>query len=290
MATSAVREAPNGRDFLKQVAEELDLNVSLISGQEEARRIYLGVLSGMEFNNESQVIIDIGGGSTELILGDSSEPRCLTSTKIGAVRLTGQFVKTDPISREEFAYLQAYIRISLERPIDELRSQFYAGEPLRLIGTAGTIETLAAINAREKLGTVPSPLAGYQLSLKDLRDLVNRFRKLSYSERLAIPGMSDKRAEIILAGSLILQEAMTLLGIESLTVCDRSLREGVIVDWMLAHGLIENRLRYQGSIRQRSILQMANKYQVNLKQSEKTAAFALNFIVISCPVERPRFL
>ena len=277
VATSAVREAPNGRDFLKQVAEELDLNVSLISGQEEARRIYLGVLSGMEFNNESQVIIDIGGGSTELILGDSSEPRCLTSTKIGAVRLTGQFVKTDPISREEFAYLQAYIRISLERPIDELRSQFHAGEPLRLIGTAGTIETLAAINAREKLGTVPSPLAGYQLSLKDLRDLVNRFRKLSYSERLAIPGMSDKRAEIILAGSLILQEAMTLLGIESLTVCDRSLREGVIVDWMLGHGLIENRLRYQGSIRQRSILHMANKYQVNLEQSERTAAFALNF-------------
>ncbi|MEG4086219.1 Ppx/GppA phosphatase family protein [Microcoleus sp. POL10_C6] len=276
VATSAVREAPNGRDFLQQVAEELDLNVSLISGQEEARRIYLGVLSGMEFNNQSQVIIDIGGGSTELILGDSSEPRCLTSTKIGAVRLTGQFVKTDPISKEEFAYLQAYIRISLERPIDELRSQFHAGEPLRLIGTAGTIETLATINAREKLGTVPSPLAGYQLTLKDLRDLVNRFRKLSYAERLAIPGMSDKRAEIILAGALILQEAMILLGIESLTVCDRSLREGVIVDWMLAHGLIENRLRYQGSIRQRSILHMANKYQVNLEQSERTAAFTLN--------------
>lgn len=276
VATSAVREAPNGRDFLKQVADELDLYVSLISGQEEARRIYLGVLSGMEFNNQSQVIIDIGGGSTELILGDSAEPRCLTSTKIGAVRLTGEFVKTDPISREEFAYLQAYIRIALERPIDELRAQFNGDETLRLIGTAGTIETLAAINAREKLGTVPSPLAGYQLSLKDLRDLVNRFRKLSYAERLAIPGMSDKRAEIILAGALILQEAMTLLGMEFLTVCDRSLREGVIVDWMLSHGLIENRLRYQGSIRQRSILHMAQKYQVNLEYSERTAEFALN--------------
>ncbi|MBE9094632.1 Ppx/GppA phosphatase family protein [Tychonema sp. LEGE 07203] len=275
VATSAVREAPNGRDFLKRVADELDLNVSLISGQEEARRIYLGVLSGMEFNNQSQVIIDIGGGSTELILGDSSEQRCLTSTKIGAVRLTKEFVKTDPISREEFAYLQAYIRVSLERPIDELRSYFQAGETLRLIGTAGTIETLASINARENLGSVPSPLTGYELSLKDLRDLVNRFRKLSYSERLAIPGMSDKRAEIILVGALILQEAMTLLGMESLTVCDRSLREGVIVDWMLSRGLIESRLRYQGSIRQRSIGLMADKYQVNSEQSEITAAFAL---------------
>ncbi|MCU0541183.1 MAG: Ppx/GppA family phosphatase [Oscillatoriaceae cyanobacterium Prado104] len=276
VATSAVREAPNGREFLKQVADELDLNVSLISGHEEARRIYLGVLSGMEFNSQPQVIIDIGGGSTELILGDALEPRCLTSTKIGAVRLTGEFVKTDPISRDEFAYLQAYIRIALERPIEELRSHFKPGESLRLIGTAGTIETLAAINAREKLGTVPNPLNGYQLSLRDLRDLVNRFRKLSYAERLAIPGMSDKRSEIILAGALILQEAMILLGMESLTVCDRSLREGVIVDWMLTHGLIENRLRYQSSIRQRCIHHMADKYDVNLEHSERIASFALN--------------
>ena len=88
-----------GAIFSNEVAEELDLNVSLISGQEEARRIYLGVLSAMEFNNQSQVIIDIGGGSTELILGDSLEPRCLTSTKIGAVRLTGEFVKSDPINQ-----------------------------------------------------------------------------------------------------------------------------------------------------------------------------------------------
>ncbi|MGE5660326.1 MAG: HD domain-containing protein [Actinomycetota bacterium] len=275
VATSAVREAPNGREFIKQVADELDLNVSLISGQEEARRIYLGVLSGMEFNNQPHIIVDIGGGSTELILGDSLEPRTLSSTKIGAVRLTGELVKSDPINRDEFAYLQAYIRIMLERPVDDLLAHLKPGESPRLVGTAGTIETLATINAREKLGVVPNPLTGYQLSLKDLRDMVNRFRKLSYGERMAIPGMSDKRAEIILAGALILQEAMSLLGIESLTVCDRSLREGVIVDWMLAHNLIENRLRYQSSIRQRNTLKIAQKYDVNGEHSERVAAFAL---------------
>lgn len=275
VATSAVREAPNGREFIKQVADELDLNVSLISGQEEARRIYLGVLSGMEFNNQPHIIVDIGGGSTELILGDSLEPRTLSSTKIGAVRLTGELVKSDPINRDEFAYLQAYIRIMLERPVDDLLAHLKPGESPRLVGTAGTIETLATINAREKLGVVPNPLTGYQLSLKDLRDMVNRFRKLSYGERMAIPGMSDKRAEIILAGALILQEAMSLLGIESLTLCDRSLREGVIVDWMLAHNLIENRLRYQSSIRQRNTLKIAQKYDVNGEHSERVAAFAL---------------
>ena len=276
VATSAVREAPNGRDFLQRVADELGLEVSLISGHEEARRIYLGVISAMEFNHQPHVIIDIGGGSTELILGTTAEPQFLSSTKVGAVRLTGELVKTDPISKTEFLYLQAYIRIMLERPVEELRLCLSDGEVLRLVGTSGTIETLANIHARETLGTVPNPLTGYELSLSAIRELVNRFRKLSYTERLAIPGMSDKRAEIILAGALILQEAMTLLNLDSLMVCERSLREGVIVDWMLSHGLIENRLRYGSSIRQRSVLKIARKYHVHLDSSERIAAFALN--------------
>lgn len=276
VATSAVRESPNGREFLQQVQTEIGLSVDLISGQEEARRIYLGVLSGMEFNSHPHAIIDIGGGSTELILGDSHEPRSLSSTKVGAVRLTTEFVTTDPISNAEFQYLQAYVRGMLERPTEELLAHLKPNESLRLVGTSGTIETLAVIHAREKLGIVPSPLTGYQVSLKDLREIVNRLRKLSYAERAAIPGMSDRRSEIIVAGLVILQEAMTFLGAESLTICERSLREGVIVDWMLTHGLIEDRLRYQGSVRQRSVIRTAQKYQVKLEHSDRVAAFALS--------------
>ncbi len=276
VATSAVRESPNGRDFLHRVYTELGLSVDLISGQEEARRIYLGVLSGMEFHNQPQMIIDIGGGSTELILGDSHEPRTLTSTKVGAVRLTSELITTDPISNIEFQYLQAYARGMLERAVDEVLANIQFGESPRLIGTSGTIETLATIHARENLGSVPSTLNGYQFSLDDLREWVNRLRKLTHSERAAISGMPDKRAEVILAGAVILQEAMTLLGAESITTCERSLREGVIVDWMLAHGLIEDRLRYQGSVRQRSILKHANKYQIKLEHSDRVALFALS--------------
>ncbi|MEA5507267.1 Ppx/GppA phosphatase family protein [Halotia wernerae UHCC 0503] len=276
VATSAVRESPNGRDFLHRVDTELDLSVDLISGQEEARRIYLGVLSGMEFHNQPQMIIDIGGGSTELILGDCHEPRTLTSTKVGAVRLTSELITTDPISNIEFQYLQAYARGMLERAVDEVLVNIQFGESPRLIGTSGTIETLAMIHARENLGSVPSTLNGYQFSLQDLREWVNRLRKLNHSERAAISGMPDKRAEVILAGAVILQEAMTLLGAESITACGRSLREGVIVDWMLAHGLIEDRLRYQGSVRQRSILKHANKYHIKLEHSDRVALFALS--------------
>lgn len=276
VATSAVREAPNGRDFLKQIEAEIGLRVDLISGQEEARRIYLGVLSGMEFNNLPHIIIDIGGGSTELILGDSHEPRSLSSTKIGAVRLTAQFVSTDPISNAEYISLQAYVRGMLERSVEELREHLNPGEFPRLVGTAGTIETLAIIIAREKLGMVPTPLNGYQFSLKDLRELVLRLRKMNYAERAAIPGMSDRRSEIIVAGAVILQEAMTLLSIDAIAICERSLREGVIVDWMLTHGLIEDRLRYQSSVRQRSVIKSAQKYQVKLEYSQRVAEFALS--------------
>jgi exopolyphosphatase / guanosine-5'-triphosphate,3'-diphosphate pyrophosphatase len=276
VATSAVREAPNGQDFLQQVEAELGLWVNLISGVEEARRIYLGVLSGMNLHNRPHVVIDIGGGSTELILGDGQEPRSLSSTKVGAVRLTSEFITTDPISEAEFISLQAYIRGMLERSIEDVNAQLQPGERPRMVGTSGTIEALAILHAREKFGTVPTPLNGYEFSLKDLRDWVNRLRKLAFADRLTLPGMSERRAEIILAGAVILQEAMTLLGLESVTICERSLREGVVVDWMLAHGLIEDRLRYQSSVRQRSILKNAQKYQVNLEHGEKVAELALS--------------
>ncbi|QEI43448.1 Exopolyphosphatase [Dolichospermum sp. UHCC 0315A] len=276
VATSAVRESPNGQEFLQQIETEVGLSVDLISGPEEARRIYLGVLSGMEFNNKPHIIIDIGGGSTELILGDSEEPRSLTSTKIGAVRLTGELVNSDPISETEFKYLQAYARGMLERSVEEVQGKLKIGDSPQLIGTSGTIETIATIHAREKLGLVPSTLNGYRFSLQDLRTWVNRLRKMTNVERAAIAGMPEKRSEVILSGAVILQEAMTLLGVQSVTVCERSLREGVIVDWMLTHGFIDNRLRFQSSIRERSVLKTAKKYQTNLEHSERVTAFAVN--------------
>ncbi len=276
VATSAVREATNGQEFLQRIESELGLWVNLISGVEEARRIYLGVLSGLEFNSQPHVVVDIGGGSTELILGDGHDPRSLSSTKIGAVRLTNEYVTTDPINHAQYQALQSYIRGMLERPIDELKSHLRPGEFPKLVGTSGTIETLAALHAREHLGVVPTPLQGYSFRLADLREMVTRFRRLSCAERTQLPGMNDRRAEIILAGALILQEIMTLLGIEWITICERSLREGVVVDWMLTHGLIEDRLRYQSSVRQRSVLKTAQKYRVNLQHSEKVAELALS--------------
>ncbi len=275
VATSATREANNGDEFLARIESEVGLNVDLISGQEEARRIYLGVLSGMDFQNQPHIIIDIGGGSTEIILADSQEPRFLSSTKIGAVRLTRDFISSDPISPTEYVALRAYAKGMLERPIDELRHYLKQGENVKLVGTSGTVETLAILNALSQQREIPNPLHGYQLTRKEIREWVKRFTLLSYEQRFALPGMSDKRAEIILAGAVILLEAMNMLNLEAITICERALREGMIVDWMLTHGLIENRLRFQGEIRSRSVLKIAHKYQVDLAYSERVARFSL---------------
>lgn len=276
VATSAVREAKNGREFLEEVKATLGLEIDLISGPEEARRIYLGVLSGMAFDGKPHIIVDIGGGSTELILGSGMEPQSLTSTKIGAVRLTAEFVTTDPISADEVHYLQAYIRGMLERPTDELRSHTTPATPPQLIATSGTAEAIATLITHQKQGIEPERLSGCSITLSELQHLLNHLRRLNYEQRALLPGLNERRAEIIVAGALILQETMLLLGLNQFTVCERALREGLIVDWMLTHGLIEDRLRYQSSVRQRSVLNAAQKFQVNLPYGQRIATFALS--------------
>jgi exopolyphosphatase / guanosine-5'-triphosphate,3'-diphosphate pyrophosphatase len=274
-ATSAVREAPNGDEFVQRVAKKLNLTIDIIAGKEEARRIYLGVLSGMEFEGKPHVIIDIGGGSTELILGDGKKARSLSSTKVGAVRLSELFVKHDPISKGEFLQMRAYVRGMLEKPIDNLRSHLKPGEVPQLIGTSGTIESLLKVSAYDALGACPTSLRGYELRIEQLRELVQRFTRLTYGERGQIPGMNERRAEIILSGAVVLLEAMELLKLDSLKTCERSLREGMIVDWMLKYGLIEDRLKYQGSVRERAVMHLAQRYHVNLDSAKRIAQFSL---------------
>ena len=275
VATSATREATNGHHFLRQIKTEVGISVDLISGQEEARRIYLGVFSGMDFGGKVHSVIDIGGGSTELLLADNQDIRFLSSTKVGAVRLTQDLISTDPISEKELIRLQAYVRGMLERPVEEFQRYLEAGEKPLLVGTSGTIETLALIHAIKTQGSEPSPLSGYQMSRQDLSQILEQLIDMDYDERASFPGMSDRRAEIIVAGAMILVEAMTMLEIDSITICERALREGVIVDWMLQKGYIENRLAYQAEVRPRNIYKIAYKYQVDLPYVERVANFAL---------------
>jgi exopolyphosphatase/guanosine-5'-triphosphate,3'-diphosphate pyrophosphatase len=273
VATSAVREAPNGQEFIDTIQQTVGLQVSLISGQEEARRIYLGVLSAMELKEQNHVIIDIGGGSTELILGNGHEPEFLSSTKVGAVRLTDLFLVRDPPTLREIDHLQGYVRGMMERSTEEIL-RLLAGEEVRLIGTSGTVEAIASLIAREKTGAVPNPLQGYEITVGEVQEMAQKLQRMTLAQRSEL--LRSRRAEIIVAGAIILAETMAQLGAKRLVVCQRALREGVIVDWMLRHGLIEDRLRFQASVRERSIHKLSQKYQIHTTSAKCIARHAMS--------------
>lgn len=273
VATSASREAPNGQEFIDRIAQTTGIQVDLISGQEEARLIYLGVLSAMELNHHPHLIMDIGGGSTELVLGDGHAPYYLSSSKVGAVRLTEMFVKSDPIAEGDFRQLQSYIQGVIERPVEELRAMLKGCVP-PLIGCSGTIEAVMSLFAKETTGIIPNPLQGYRIGFEAVAGMVQLLKRSNLAERILL--VKEKRAEIILAGALILQEVMRALDLTHVTYCQAALREGLIVDWMIRHGLIQDRWRYQSSVRERSVLKLAHKYQVNLSYSKQVAYLALS--------------
>jgi exopolyphosphatase/guanosine-5'-triphosphate,3'-diphosphate pyrophosphatase len=144
------------------------------------------------------------------------------------------------------------------------------------VGTSGTAESLAVLTAIEKLGSVPARMNGYTMTMAELERCTQKLRRMSFSERLKLPEISSRRAEIIVPGAVILQEAMRMLGVDRITICEHALREGLVVDWMLTHGLIEDRMQYQQSVRERSVMKAAHKYRVDSPHSELVAKFALD--------------
>ena len=273
-ATSAVREASNGKDLIGLIKTELDLNVDLISGLEEARLIYLGVLSGISFDNTPHIVIDIGGGSTELILADGNDARALTSTKIGAVRLQRDFVNEEPLSSQSRDFLSAYIHGSLQQAVEKILSRINSNESPLLVGTSGTIMALGTLISSEEFNR-NIKLQGYRFSKEKLDSLIDILIEMTPEQRKKLTNLNERRSEIIIPGALILQTSMRLLGINNLMLSERALREGLIVDWMIRHGYLENRFSYQKTIRKRTVIHQVERFAVNRMRAELVAKNAL---------------
>ena len=274
-ATSAVREAPNGRDFLQTILDDLGMEVDLVSGPEEARLIYLGVLSGMPFGDRPHLLLDIGGGSTELILADGRDARALTSTRVGAVRLQRDFVRDDPMPPQRRSFLQAFIQGSLEPAVDKVRRRIKPGETPVLVATSGTAMAIGSLAASEE-ERPPRKLHGYRVTRQRLNKVVDRLITMTPAQRRELAPINDRRAEIIVPGALILQTTMKMLGVEDFVLSERALREGLIVDWMLRQGLLEDRFSFQSSIRQRTVLHQVQRFAVNQSRAERVASHALS--------------
>ncbi|WP_114988298.1 Ppx/GppA phosphatase family protein [Synechococcus sp. N19] len=274
-ATSAVREAPNGRDFLQTILDDLGMEVDLVSGPEEARLIYLGVLSGMPFGDRPHLLLDIGGGSTELILADGRDARALTSTRVGAVRLQRDFVRDDPMPPQRRSFLKAFIQGSLEPAVDKVRRRIKPGETPVLVATSGTAMAIGSLAASEE-ERPPRKLHGYRVTRQRLDNVVDRLITMTPAQRRELAPINDRRAEIIVPGALILQTTMKMLGVEEFVLSERALREGLIVDWMLRQGLLEDRFSFQSSIRQRTVLHQVQRFAVNQSRAERVASHALS--------------
>ena len=275
-ATSAVREAPNGKIFIAEIKKKIGLDVELISGAEEARLIYLGVLSGMQFGNKPHLVLDIGGGSTELILADSSEARALTSTKIGAVRLQREFIKKDPISSQNELFLRSFIRGSMESAIDKVSKRIEAGEIPVLVATSGTAMAIGSLLSNKE-NHMQSKLQGYKITKNNLDIIVSQLIKMTPSERSQLSSLSERRSEIIVPGALILQTIMDMVDVNEIILSERALREGLVVDWMCRNNYLKDQLSFQGSIRERTVIHQAKRFGVNSKRSKSVSEFALTF-------------
>jgi len=229
VATSASREAANQQVFLRKLRREAEIDVRVISGREEARLIYLGVASGVNLGDRRALFIDIGGGSTEVIVGSQDQHEFLDSLKLGAIRLTTLFLPpetTSTVSPKQYQRVQQHVRTTAVRTLQQLRT-------LKIdlaIGSSGTIMNLAEIASR-LLYKRPAR-KDEVLKLDDLQQIVPRLCAAPLEERRKIPGINPERADIIIGGAAILQTLMEELRVPEIRVSERGLREGMPVDYL----------------------------------------------------------
>ncbi|MDB5098972.1 MAG: ppx [Cyanobacteria bacterium RYN_339] len=268
VATSAIREARNGDAFLERAEREAGVPINLISGAEEARLIYLGVASSFNFAGRKVAIVDIGGGSTELIVGTATELLLNRSVKLGAVHLTAQYHDHDPISADGYQEMLLDIHHGLQPVTAEMRRIGFDV----LVGTSGTIENLAAIDAARQ-GAECKP--GYEMSYAHVREMERSLRGMSYEERLDVRGMSPRRADIVVAGARVLRTVMDQLDVESVQLCDRALREGVVLDLLYREGILADVDHAHDQVRSKSIREVGARYRCDLVHGERVAKLAL---------------
>ena len=227
IATHPLREARNGAEFATKLSTKVGIPVEIVSGQEEARLVSLGVRAGLAVNDRASLIVDVGGGSAEIVLCQWDEVRFATSLKLGAVRLTQKFLCSDPFSESELKSLEEYIVSRLEPVCFELKR---FGFDLA-VGSSGTIKALKALAIGIHGGNNPTSYHGTVLTREELFQVTSLLcRNRSAQERKMLPMMDAKRADIIVAGAMVFKVLAELVGISSFTLSTTALREGILVD------------------------------------------------------------
>ena len=235
VATAAVRGALNSAEFIERASAEAAIQVELISGEAEAELVYLGVRHGGQARDDRLLCVDVGGGSTEVVLGSADQVMVRASAAVGAVAICAGHLGSPPVCRANLAGTRAHIAAAI-RPVAGRFSQHNWN---RAIATSGTIQRLARmINARGKGGRNQG-IDGLIITAQDIDRIVDQLVGCaSLAEVLALPGMDPQRADILLGGALIFQELGRAMAIDRWTVSKAGLRMGIVADVLRRRGLL----------------------------------------------------
>jgi exopolyphosphatase/guanosine-5'-triphosphate,3'-diphosphate pyrophosphatase len=271
VATSAIREAENGRVFIQRARDEAGVEVDVISGVEEARLIHLGVLQAVPVYDRRHLVVDIGGGSTEIVIGEGDTTLLSRSLKLGAIRLTRRFFKSDPLHPGAVDACRRYVSTLLVTPSKEAQ-QF----PFEVaVGSSGTIESIAAMAAAARDdGPPPRTFNNFAFRRKELKRVMKALVEAPTVEaRREIPGLDPTRSDIVLAGAIILEQTMRAFDFDELIVSDYALREGVLLDALeRRRGSARHHLH---DVRRRSVMHLVELCDEDPTHSIRSAELAL---------------
>ena len=267
VATSATREALNRQEFIGRARTEAGVEIAVISGMEEARLIHLGVLQAVPVYDRDVLVIDIGGGSTELIVGSGGKMRAARSLKLGAIRLTNRFFASEPVTQNAIDSCRNYVRAFLSPVVREIRKAGFSVT----VGSSGTIATVMAMSAAAR-GEQPHSLNSVRATREELDAVVARVAAAQTTrERERLPGLEPKRADIIVGGAILLEQLVSELDIDELTFSDYALREGVLLDRIRQP---HEGLHHLSDLRRESVIHVAQMFIDDLEHASRTADLA----------------
>lgn len=285
VATSAVREAVNGGDFIKKVQDDVGLRVKVIPGREEARLIYLGVRHAVDLSGKPTLIVDIGGGSVEFILIEGGEPVSLESFKIGVARLSERFFRSDPPKPDEVGALERALADQLDPMLNEFRKRGVR----RVVGTSGTLLNLVAIAGHQRGEPPDLHLNNFAATAAEIGKVRRLLLRASRDERLRIKGLDAKRADLIVAGAVLTGYVLARLGAKQLVACTWALREGVLLDFIARHRKGIEEIETYDTPRGRSVARLARHLGETGPHGPRIARLALRLfdqLAPDLPVEQ----
>jgi len=269
-ATSAVRESSNGKDFVAQIKKLTGIQVRILSGKEEARMIALAVRDVIDLKNRRALIVDIGGGSMELIVADARHIYFAESIKAGVIRLTERFMRHDPPAPKDLKKLQKWLKMKLE----PLSKKIQNLSPELAVGTSGTILAMGALVAENRKNG-KSKLQKDVMTLTEVELVNEKLQSMTMDQRMKLPSLDRKRADQIVAGGILIETVMEKCRMNEMTLCERALREGLIADFLIRRTPSVPAKIQARDLRGRSVLNLLNRWEIDRKHAEYTSKLAL---------------